>query len=166
MTQRGLSIDQRFDLHWMPEPMSGCFLWFGAHNEFGYGLIRDAQMGKNIRAHRFAYERENGAIPHGLEIDHLCRNKACVNPAHLEVVTHGENRRRVPREIQSFCVECGKEIMRKHQRKAGVVKCQTCYHREAVRKYDRKNTQRSYYQENREILLQKAKERYLKQKGG
>lgn len=45
-------------------------------------------------AHRLAYARVNGAIPEGLEIDHVCRNKQCVNPLHLEAVTHNENIRR------------------------------------------------------------------------
>lgn len=47
-----------------------------------------------MRAHRFAYELHKGPIPKGLEIDHLCRNTLCVNPNHLEAVTHRENVRR------------------------------------------------------------------------
>jgi len=50
--------------------------------------------GKTVRAHRFYYERINGPIPDGLELDHLCRVHSCVNPDHLEPVTHTVNMRR------------------------------------------------------------------------
>lgn len=61
-------------------------------NKKGYGHLRDA--GKMRLAHVIVYEHENGKMPKNKEIDHLCRNKACVNLKHLEVVTHKENVRR------------------------------------------------------------------------
>lgn len=69
-----------------------CWEWTAAVNEFGYGLFR--VNGRNVRAHRWAYERMAGPIPAGLVLDHLCRNPACVRPAHLEPVTQQENSRR------------------------------------------------------------------------
>ncbi len=66
-----------------------CWPWFGAHNGLGYG-----QMGAGptrLYAHRLSYELAKGPIPTGLELDHLCRNSVCVNPKHLEAVTHQEN---------------------------------------------------------------------------
>lgn len=65
-----------------------CWLWLGACYGFGYGKFRD---GKMHSAHRWAYEYLVGPVPKGLHLDHLCRVPACVNPAHLEPVTPGEN---------------------------------------------------------------------------
>lgn len=72
--------------------LSPCWLWTGKQHKKGYGLIQ--VRGKRQRAHRYVYEQLVGPIPEGLEIDHLCRNKPCVNPDHLEPVTLRENLRR------------------------------------------------------------------------
>jgi hypothetical protein len=66
-----------------------CWLWTAARNRQGYGRLRVG--GSFISAHRFAYELLVGPIPGGLTIDHLCVNPPCVNPAHFEPVTAGEN---------------------------------------------------------------------------
>jgi len=68
---------------------TACFVWQGAMTGLGYG-----KFGGNRMAHRIAYQRAYGAIPEGLELDHLCSNPACVRPDHLEPVTHVENLRR------------------------------------------------------------------------
>lgn len=69
----------------------GCWEWLGARSD-GYGRIQIA--GRSCRTHRVAYEMFAGPIPEGMALDHLCRNRSCCNPAHLEVVTWGENNRR------------------------------------------------------------------------
>ena len=80
---------ERFLSKVMPEPNSGCWLWVGTVNDRGYGTFWNGK--KTYRAHRFSYEMHIGPIKEGLEIDHLCRIKTCVNPDHLEAVTHREN---------------------------------------------------------------------------
>jgi len=66
-----------------------CIAWGGLIETQGYGVMR--MNGKSLKAHRISYEYFVSGIPNGLEIDHLCRNRACVNPAHLEAVDHHVN---------------------------------------------------------------------------
>lgn len=68
---------------------SGCWLWTGRTNGGGYGTIR--LRGLRIAVHRWSYERYIGPVPEGMEIDHLCRTRNCLNPKHLEAVTHRTN---------------------------------------------------------------------------
>lgn len=71
------------------DPETGCWVWQLAIGGTGYGTI--TVNGRTMRAHRVYYARERGDIPEGLVLDHLCRNRRCVNPAHLEPVTDREN---------------------------------------------------------------------------
>lgn len=73
-------------------PGPGCWIWVAAIDQNGYGRI--GFLGKNRQAHRLSYELFIGEIPKGLELDHLCRVRRCVNPKHLEPVTRRENIRR------------------------------------------------------------------------
>ena len=70
----------------------GCWEWTGCLFTAGYGAILVG--GKKRSAHRISYELRVGPIPEDKELDHLCRNRACINPAHLEPVTRRENVRR------------------------------------------------------------------------
>ena len=74
------------------DPKTGCWNWSLGTKHGGYSHMRDG--GKNTAAHRIFYERFKGPIPAGLQIDHLCRNRLCVNPDHLEAVTAEINQHR------------------------------------------------------------------------
>lgn len=73
---------------------TGCWVWQGHVGGCGYG--RTVRDGRAVYVHRFMWELVHGRVPEGLELDHLCRNRLCMNPDHLEVVTHRENMRRSP----------------------------------------------------------------------
>jgi hypothetical protein len=88
LSLHGISAEARFWGFVMQDDDSGCWPWQGALVD-GYGVLR--VEGKKTKAHRFAYELLEGAIPAGLTIDHLCCNKGCVNPGHMEPVTAVEN---------------------------------------------------------------------------
>lgn len=70
----------------------GCWLWTASLDGNGYGRFHDGE--RDTKAHRSGYEMLVGPVPDGLELDHLCRVRACVRPDHLEPVTHAENVRR------------------------------------------------------------------------
>jgi len=71
---------------------NGCWTWRAAKSPLGYGKV--SMLGKNRFAHRIVYELLVGPIPSGLTCDHLCRNRACVNPAHIEIVDAATNTKR------------------------------------------------------------------------
>lgn len=83
----------RFRLRYSIDPDTGCWEWAGARHEAGYGIVGTNRDG-TFRAHRIAYEHHVGPIPDGLQLDHLCRNRGCINPEHVEPVTNAQNTRR------------------------------------------------------------------------
>ena len=79
-----------------------CWGWTGAHTQAGYAVFSIA--GKFIYGHRYSFQLSKGNIPDGLQLDHLCDNKGCVNPEHLEIVTNQENQiRRYQNNPRQYC---------------------------------------------------------------
>ncbi|GAA3948055.1 hypothetical protein GCM10022383_27280 [Microbacterium soli] len=81
---------ERFEARIVRGP--GCWEWSGTISSTGYGQVKID--GRHVAVHRLSYELHVGPIPDGLVIDHLCSNRKCANPAHLEAVTQAENVRR------------------------------------------------------------------------
>lgn len=105
-------------------PTDGCWHWTGYLSDQGYGRLWD---GKAVQyAHRLSFEMFRGQIPDGLDLDHLCRNRGCVNPAHLEPVTRRENVSR-GKALITHCPH-GHEYTPQNTiyRKAGGRVCRTC----------------------------------------
>lgn len=73
----------------VPDEATGCWNWTGTKSDSGYGRV--SIDGRAHQAHRIAYEILRAQIPDGMQIDHLCRNRACLNPDHMEPVTQREN---------------------------------------------------------------------------
>ena len=108
--------------------LGDCWLWTGTRASTGYGIFYI--NGKNIGAHRFIYELLIGPIPLELELDHLCRNRACVNPFHLEVVTHRVNvlRGEGPTARNAAKTHClrGHSLKDSYVRRNGYRNCRIC----------------------------------------
>lgn len=93
----GLPLGERLERYTSRED-SGCWRWTGTRDSQGYPFLN--VDGVPRRAHRLMYERVAGPIPAGLELDHLCRVRDCINPSHVEPVTHSENMRRMRAAVE------------------------------------------------------------------
>jgi hypothetical protein len=88
MANRWLSPEIRFAAGVVMDSKTGCWNWVRG-NVKNYG--RFTLNGVKVLVHHYTYQKTYGTIPDGLELDHLCRNPRCCNPAHLEAITHQEN---------------------------------------------------------------------------
>jgi hypothetical protein len=142
------------------EKTQSCWEWQASKTRDGYGnfSIGDHRM---VLAHRFSYETLVGPVPDGLDLDHLCRNRACVNPTHLEPVTRAENVYRgiAPAAInkrKTYCIR-GHPLSGENLRftRAGKRVCRECRNMRA-----RKSNSKYYYaKKNRHIdIVAKEKE--------
>lgn len=126
-----VGIDREQFIKWlfgkaMPEPNSGCWLWVKATTGQGYGNINGRS------AHLVIYEKLIGPVPEGLQLDHKCRVRCCVNPDHLEPVTCKENLHRgigstATKANQTHCIH-GHEFTLENTRirRNGVRQCRAC----------------------------------------
>lgn len=89
---KGHYLIKRPEYNFKTDKNTGCWNYCSSKDSHGYGQFKVNY--KNLRAHRYMYEKYNGEIPKNFDVDHLCKNPGCINPEHLEAVTHGDNIRR------------------------------------------------------------------------
>lgn len=87
-----LELPERIRSKIQPEANTGCWIWIGSLDRKGYGTVFSGQKGKTSLAHRLVFEFANG--PFLGSLDHACDQKSCVNPAHLRIMSSGDNTRR------------------------------------------------------------------------
>jgi len=136
-TTRSTILTDRF---WSKVEVGVCWTWTAAINSTGYG-----QWGVNGRSksvHRLAWEALVGPIPVGLTIDHLCRNKRCVNPDHMETVTVAVNNARKPAANKTHCIR-GHQLSGDNLRINGLGRrsCRTCARAAAAAQRERRRAE-------------------------
>ena len=118
-------------------PVTGCWLWAGGRGSHGYGQVYYNKT--DMLAHRASWNAFRGEIPKGLDLDHKCRQRMCVNPDHLDPVTRKENLRRGLRGVLTTACPHGHPYVEGNlkSRKDGTRDCLTC-HRERQKRYSRR----------------------------
>jgi hypothetical protein len=132
-----VNVIDRFDAKCEPDS-KGCLIWTGYVHVGGYGSF--SYEGRVRRAHRVAYELfYETEVPEGLELDHICHVSRCVNPLHLEAVTHLENMRRAKPANKTHCAQghpyTAENTLIKNTGRRNCRACRDIYMREYNRRY-------------------------------
>ena len=141
--------------YYIPEPNSGCWLWLGPILHAGTRRQKPyGRLGREL-AHRLSFIFFKGPIPDGLEVDHICNNGLCINPDHLQAITHAENIRRA---LSATCIRghtlSGDNLIPMTGKRAGERRCRTCYQLRRSRLQDKYNaTKREKHRRMREMGL-------------
>lgn len=146
-----------------PVPPSTCWVWTGACTNGGYGTT--SVLGRGWMVHRLVYTTLVGPIPAGLTLDHLCRARSCVNPAHLEPVSQRENNLRgdtiaARNAARTVCPKCGAKLAPVNAwRPRGCPSCWRSYMKSYGKEYYARNKEkrraqvRAHYEANRDEIL-------------
>lgn len=158
--RKKVNIKIRLKKYFTEGNYNDCWLWQGYLEKNGYGrIVKDG--GKKL-AHRVVYELFRGPIPEGLELDHLCKRRNCVNPNNLEPVSHKENVLRgdsfsAKNARKTHCDVCGNELEQYYSQRR-CIKCVKEYYQNNIEKI------KDYQRENKEKLKEYKKEYRLKNK--
>lgn len=121
------------------ERVGDCLIWTGSTNQQGYGVL---SVGKRrVRAHQLAYLTWVGPIPEGLELDHLCRTRRCIDPRHLEPVTHWTNlmRGQSPSALNARKTHCPQghpyDELNTYLTKQNVRQCRACHRARQLKRH-------------------------------
>ena len=138
----GTSLRDNFNQKFRKESrgyLTPCWTWTAYANKGGYGVFAAlAHYGRSVLAHRFIFEHLYGSVPDGLDLDHLCRTRNCVNPDHLEVVTRQENLLRGTYARITHCPQGHPYDVENTSYTEGHRRCKTCNREKAKRNREAK----------------------------